>query len=67
MRDNDIIEKLAAYEHDRWSRWQKRLFSKCIINQDQSLTISKELIEKLPTEETDEINLYLNIDETNKQ
>ena len=20
MKDNDIIEKLAAYEHDRWSR-----------------------------------------------
>lgn len=64
MKDNDIIEKFAAYEHDRWSRWQKSLFSKCIINQDQSLTIPKELIEKLPTEE---INLDLNIDETNKQ
>ena len=30
MRNNDIIEKLAAYEYDRWLRWQKYLFSKCI-------------------------------------
>ena len=46
MKDNDIIEKLAAYEHNRWSRWQKHLFSKCIINQDGSLTIPKEFVDR---------------------
>ena len=41
------------------------VISKNYLNEeDQSLTIPKELIEKLPTEE---INRYLNIDETNKQ
>ena len=46
MRDNEIIEKLAEYEHDRWSRWQKYLFSKCIINEDGSMTIPKEFVER---------------------
>lgn len=46
MRKNDIIEKLAAYEHDRWSRWQKYLFSKCINNQDGGLTIPKEFVDR---------------------
>ena len=50
MKDNDIIEKLAAYEHNRWSRWQKHLFSKCIINQDGSLTIPKEFVEVIKGE-----------------
>ena len=43
MKDNDIIEKLAAYEHDRWSRWQKHLFSKCMINQKKILIEKKQL------------------------
>ena len=46
MKNNDIIEKLAAYEHDRCSRWQKHLFSKCMINQDWSLTIPKEFVDR---------------------
>lgn len=46
MKNNDIIEKLADYEHDRWSRWQKYLFSKCIINKDGNLTIPKEFVDR---------------------
>ena len=46
MKNNDIIEKLAAYEYDRWSRWQKHLFSKCMINQDGSLTIPKAFVDR---------------------
>lgn len=45
MKD-DIIEKLADYEHDRWARWQKYLFSKCMIHQDGSLTIPKEFVDR---------------------
>lgn len=46
MKNNDIIEKLADYEHDRWSRWQKYLFSKCIVNKDGTLTIPKEFVDR---------------------
>lgn len=42
MENKDLIELLANYEHDRWSRWQKYLFSKCIKNDDGSLTIPNE-------------------------
>lgn len=46
MKNDDIIELLANFEHDRWSRQQKHLFSKCIINQDGSLTIPKEFVDR---------------------
>ena len=63
MRDNEIIEKLAEYEHDRWSRWQKHLFSKCIINEDGSMTIPKEFVERW----TRQINTsYINLSELEK-
>ncbi len=42
----EIIEKLANYEHDRWSRWQKHLFSKCLKNEDGSMTIPKEFVDR---------------------
>lgn len=45
MKEN-IIEKLSDYEHDRWSRWQKHLFSKCIKNKDGSATIPKEYVDR---------------------
>ena len=63
MRDNEIIEKLAEYEHDRWSRWQKYLFSKCIINEDGSMTIPKEFVERW----TRQINTsYIDLSELEK-
>lgn len=46
MKNDDIIEKLSDYEHDRWSRWQKHLFSKCKTNSDGSLTIPKEFVDR---------------------
>ena len=48
MKENNenIIDKLATYEHDRWSRWQKYLFAKCIINEDGSYTIPKEFVDR---------------------
>ncbi len=58
MKDDDIIELLADFEHDRWSRWQKYLFSKCIVNVDGSLTIPKELVDRLVRQmDTDYDNL----------
>lgn len=46
MKNDDMIELLADFEHDRWSRWQKYLFSKCIVNSDGTLTIPKELVNR---------------------
>lgn len=43
--EEDIIEKLADNEHNRWTNWQKYVHSKCIRNQDGSLTIPKEYVE----------------------
>lgn len=46
MENKNLIELLANYEHDRWTRWQKYLFSKCIKNDDGSLTIPKEYVNR---------------------
>lgn len=46
MEEKDLIEKLSDYEHDRWGRWQKYLFSKCIVNSDGTLTIPKEFVDR---------------------
>mgnify|MGYP000026943668 FL=1 len=46
MEDNNLIEELANYEHNRWSRWQSHLFGKCRINKDGSLTIPKEFVDR---------------------
>ena len=46
MKNDDMIELLADFEYDRWSRWQKYLFSKCIVNSDGTLTMPKELVDR---------------------
>ena len=46
----ELIEKLSAIEHDRWAHWQSYLHSKCERNDDGSLTIPKDLVEKWNTQ-----------------
>lgn len=46
----ELIEKLSAVEHDRWAHWQSYLHSKCKKNDDGSLTIPKDLVEKWNTQ-----------------
>lgn len=41
-----LKEEFAAQAHDQWSHWMKYLFSKSIENQDGSVTIPKDLVDR---------------------
>lgn len=44
--ETEFIEEAADLEHERWARWQYYLHSKCIWNNDGTLTIPAELVER---------------------
>lgn len=41
-----MVEELANVEHERWAHWQRYLHSKCVGNDDGSLTIPAELVQR---------------------
>lgn len=43
---DNLRERLAADEHDRWARWQRYLHSCCEQNPDGSITIPAVLVER---------------------
>ena len=45
MKD-ELIELLSSKEHQRWAKWQKYLHSCCTKNEDGSLTIPKDKVER---------------------
>jgi hypothetical protein len=42
----EVLEAVAAVEHDRWSHWQRYLHAQCRRNADGSLTIPPELVHR---------------------
>lgn len=42
--NNELREKLADQEHDRWSRWMSYLFSKCELLDEGNLLIPYESV-----------------------
>ena len=46
IRQPELIEKLAAAEHERWAHWQRYLHQQCIPGPDGSLTIPADLVHK---------------------
>ncbi|HNV40347.1 MAG TPA: hypothetical protein PKK62_00010 [Ornithinibacter sp.] len=39
LESDDLLEELAAIEHERWSHWQRYLHEQCVPGPDGSLTI----------------------------
>jgi hypothetical protein len=42
----DITERLAAEQHAIWAHWMKYQFSCCVINEDGSVTIPADKVER---------------------
>ena len=43
---NDTREELAAYAHEAWSGWMKYMFSKCKKQDDGTIVVPSDLVER---------------------
>lgn len=44
MKLSDLIEELAAIEHESWAHWQRYVHDQCLAGPDGSLIIPPELV-----------------------
>lgn len=64
MTVDELFERLAAIEHERWSDWQRYLHSLCRIRDDGSLVIPVEHVERW---ERQMLSPYADLSEREKQ
>ena len=43
---NELMDTLAAVEHERWSHWQRYMHNKCIPQGDGALLIPAEFVKR---------------------
>lgn len=64
MADQVVRENLSSYAHEAWSGWMVYMFAKSVYNEDGSITIPPELVERW----TRQMNTdYANLPEGEKQ
>lgn len=56
LESDELLEELAAVEHERWSHWQQYLHDQCVPGPDGSLTIPAELARRWSAQMTTPYN-----------
>lgn len=46
LRQPDVLSKLAEIEHERWAHWQRYVHESCRQQEDGSLVIPAELVQR---------------------
>lgn len=59
-----MLEKIASLQHDIWSHWMTYLFDVSILNEDGSVTIPKEKVERWKRQMS---TSYFNLSASEKQ
>lgn len=50
LESNQLLDTLAAAEHERWAHWQQYVHDQCRPGPDGSLTIPAELVQRWTTQ-----------------
>lgn len=61
---NSLIEDLAAIEHERWSHWQRYMHANAKHQEDGSLLLSPELVQRWEAQMSTK---YIDLNESEKE
>ncbi|GAA3514094.1 hypothetical protein [Georgenia daeguensis] len=50
LESDALLERLAAVEHERWAHWQRYVHEQCLLAEDGSLVIPRDLVERWSTQ-----------------